>query len=170
MRAVVARCLLKDPSRRPDAHELAARLRVVADGTSLDARAPGPSDAHVPPLRPTTRETPTTAAAAARPAGGPVVGGPVVGGPVVGGAVPRARRRWRTPLRAPALTLVALVALLLLVTLLQQTGLLGDVRGGDVRSGDVSGDPAASPPRAALPPHAHHVTGSPGSTIDEDGR
>ena len=191
MRAAVARCLLKDPSRRPDAQGLAARLRAVADGTETDGTetdgtwavedpsddlaaavpdaaplgsgSPDTSEAHVPPQRPTPREVPTTADATARPAGGPVAGG----------AVPRARhRRWRSPLRAPALALLALLGLLLLVTLLQQSGLLGrDVMGGDVMGGDVmGGDPAASPPRAAGPPPAHHVTGSPGATIDEDGR
>ena len=186
MRATVARCLLKDPSRRPDADGLAARLRAVADGTvtvteaddgwavedpwdDLAAAAPDAGPAAVPeacvgPLRPTTREIPTTADAAAAPAGhSPSDRVPA-----------RARpRRWRPPLRAPALTLVVLLALLLLATLLQQTGLLGeDVLGAAVTGdgGDGGADPAASPPRAAGPPPADHVTGSPGATIDEDGR
>lgn len=69
-----------------------------------------------------------------------------------GRQAPRGPRR--APLRAPLVALLALAALLLLASVLQQTGLLGarDDPGGAV------GDPLA------------HVTGSPWPTTHEDGR
>ena len=174
MRATVARCLLKDPSRRPHADGLAARLRAVADGTATagwaaprpcdevgPARGPGrdpdddpddepddepghdPGRAHDPGARRSpTQEIPTRAR----------------------------RRRFRSPLRAPALALVALLALLLLATLLQRTGVIGEDGPGSAASKPLSdGSPLGRPP-AAGPPADHHVTGSLGTTIDEDGR
>jgi serine/threonine-protein kinase len=46
MRATVARCLAKDPARRPEAAELAVRLRTVAEGTATEEDGwPVPHDA-----------------------------------------------------------------------------------------------------------------------------